>query len=312
MAELNFSLVVPSISRDIPILLDNKQYFFSFLPIKDICIIGNEEVKELIPEDYRIRFINESDIIPTKDVKRIFHSICKSANDEKRFGWYLQQFLKLAFSFYCNDEYYLLWDSDTIPVKKIDFFDKDNKPYLDYKTEYYKSYFDTLERILPGYSKSFSGSFIAEHMLVNTQKMRDMIYMIENNSQEVGLHFYEIIIKAIDIEHISKSGFSEFETFGTFLYKNFKNEYSLRRWQSLRHAGFFYKSRSSLNEYECEWLSRSFYAVSFEKSDELSFIHRLVTSRLYMCLFSARSLFCYDVTIRAFRRFRKCFRRSTE
>ena len=43
---------------------------------------------------------------------------------EKGAGWYLQQLDKLAFSFRpSSDDYYLIWDSDTVPLRPLEFFE---------------------------------------------------------------------------------------------------------------------------------------------------------------------------------------------
>ena len=47
-------------------------------------------------------------------------------------GWYYQQFLKMQYAFVCRDEYYMVWDGDTIPCKKITMFQEESgKPYLE-------------------------------------------------------------------------------------------------------------------------------------------------------------------------------------
>lgn len=80
-------------------------------------------------------------------------------------GWYLQQFLKMGFAMSeYSEDYYLIWDADTLPVRKIDFF-HDNKVLFCLKDEYHIPYFDTLKKII-GQSKAISQSFIAEHMMI--------------------------------------------------------------------------------------------------------------------------------------------------
>ena len=47
----------------------------------------------------------------------------------------------------CQENYYLIWDSATIPVKEVKMFNNDSKPFFDLKTEYHKPYFITMKRI---------------------------------------------------------------------------------------------------------------------------------------------------------------------
>ncbi len=68
----------------------------------------------------------------------------------------------------CKDKYYLIWDCDTIPIKKVNMFSNDRKPYFDVKEEYNKPYFITMEKLLPELGKKYNYSFISEHMLIRT------------------------------------------------------------------------------------------------------------------------------------------------
>ena len=76
-----------------------------------------------------------------------------------RIGWYFQQFLKMGFanSKYCN-EYYLSWDSDTLPLSRITFFEEEH-PIFTMKKEYHKPYFNTMYKLL-GLKKTVGFSFI--------------------------------------------------------------------------------------------------------------------------------------------------------
>lgn len=297
------SMVAPSIPQDVGVLLDNLDTYFCFLPISSLIIIGPDKLKLMLPNDNRIKFISEDALIDKRAIKGIIEK--RQAGEEKkkdRTGWYIQQFLKMAYAKVCDDEYYLLWDSDTLPLKEIELFDNQNKPYLDYKTEYFKPYFETLERLLPGYNKIFKGSFISEHMVIKTSHMKELLRQIEANINIEGTSFDEKIINSIETKYLSDSGFSEFETIGTFVLKNYSEEYTLRRWKSMRHGGFFYPISRRLSERQRLWLSKEFHAISFEKADELSTLSRLVNSSCYTTLFSPVSLNVFSFAQRIIRK----------
>lgn len=300
------TMLVPTIPKDLPTLVKYLDVYFELLPIKSICVVGDQEIKNMLPQDDRVCFLDEESLLNINNIKSTFSLRCNSQEDKKRCGWYIQQFIKMAYSRVCGDDYYLLWDSDTIPVKRIDLFDEKGRPYLDYKSEYYKDYFDTMGRLLPGYTKSFRGSFIAEHMLVSTLHMRDLIEKIESNSDIDGCSFGEKVINAVDKESLPKSGFSEFETFGTFIYNNYIDQYTLRRWSSLRHGAFFYPQNRTLRLEETEWLSQNFHAVSFEKKDRLSLFNSIVSKKLFMTLFSSVYLKILGLMVRGSRKLFKC------
>ena len=96
-----------------------------------------------------------------------------------RAGWYLQQFLKMSYSFICEDAYYLIWDADTIPVREIQMFDEDGVPFFDVKEEYHRPYFTTLNKIFNNrIKKSNPYSYISDHIVIKTEYMRNLILEI--------------------------------------------------------------------------------------------------------------------------------------
>ena len=127
----------------------------------------------------------------------------------KRTGWFLQQFIKLGFALseYCDTDYYLSWDADTLPLRNIEFFTSDGKPIFTKKKEHNQAYFDTLSKILElGEYADFS--YIAEHMMFNKNVMTEMLGDIEE-SPIYGDSWYEKIINATDSTNVNS--FSEFE-----------------------------------------------------------------------------------------------------
>ncbi len=163
----------------------------------------------------------------------------------------------------CKQKYYLIWDSDTIPIKKVKMFSDDGIPYFNVKTEYHRPYFITMKKLIPKLRKKNHYSFISEHMLINTKIMKNLIKRIENNDNITGKHWFEKIINSIDIKDIPYSGFSEFETYGTFVNEFYKNSYKIRRWQSLRNGRYFYNPK--LFTYKnAKILSKKYDAISFE------------------------------------------------
>ncbi len=210
-------------------------------------------------------------------------------------GWYYQQFLKMQYALICEDEYYMVWDGDTIPCRPIRMFQEESgKPYFDLKTELHEGYFETLGRILPGMRKVIGRSFISEHMLFKTEYMREMIAEIEANGvgnegmqkdplqisengagreNYSGMKFWERILHAIPTERIQESDFSEFETYGTFCALRHMGDYVLREWHSFRLGGEFFDTET-ISERDFAWLGRDFDAISFEKGHSVREDHR--------------------------------------
>jgi hypothetical protein len=144
------SLVVPIISRDFHKIYNNLKFYINFIDgIKNIIFIGNEEINNLIKKknssiNFPIIFINEQFLIDVEKIKQLINE--KNKHAIKRSGWYIQQFLKMIYCRLCRDKFYLIWDSDTIPIKKVKMFNNNGKPIFDVKTEYHKPYFITLKK----------------------------------------------------------------------------------------------------------------------------------------------------------------------
>ena len=239
-----------------------------------ISFVGADEVRKLISENSlisdKVSFINENEIIPFDEVHSCIafrmSGILRGRELPRGVtGWYYQQFLKMQYAFICKDEYYMVWDGDTIPCRDVVMFQEESgKPYLDLKFECHQEYFDTLEKILPGLHKAIERSFISEHMLIRADIMREMITEIESNEAIPGSRFWEKIINAIDPDKIQSSSFSEFETYGTFVAFRHSAAYKLRDWHSFRLGGEFF-SIETICDRDFEWLAKDFGAISFEK-----------------------------------------------
>ena len=269
-----FPCIIPTIAEDYTRTRYYYKTFFEYLPIDEITLIGPESLRTILEkdideglfEDHRVCFIDESELVPIGEVKKAYRILEQNATqpNPSSVNWYYQQFLKMAISLVCNADYYLCWDSDTIPLRKINMFSENNKPYLDTKTECNTSYFTTIERLFH-YNKIIEKSFISEHMLFNTSFMKELISEIEKTDFE-GDKFYIKIINSLGYDNLAV-GFSEFETYGTFIGMRHPSAYMLRNWKSFRNLSFFV-SLEDFNEEDREWLARDYDAVTFEKYQE--------------------------------------------
>ena len=238
-----------------------------------LCFIGAPKVGEIVGESAikdHSEWLDENELIPFDDVhacmsKRLAAILGGDPLPRGVTGWYYQQFLKMQYAFACKDEYYMVWDGDTIPCKKISMFNSGTgQPFLDLKHEYHPEYFDTLSKILPGFSKVIERSFISEHMLFRCDIMRSLISDIEKNSSIPGERFWEKIINSIEPEKIYDSSFSEFETYGTYAATKFPEAYALREWHSFRLGASFF-DMNTICDRDFRWLAVDFDAISFEK-----------------------------------------------
>ena len=161
---------------------------------------------------------------------------------------------------------------DTIPIRPIKMF-KNNHPFFDMKTEHHKPYFRTMKRLFPGLHY-YKQSYISEHMLVKARLMKKLLHDIERNNKIKGKVFWEKILMCIDRKDIHFSGFSEFETYGTYVDNKFPTIYKHRKWFSIRNINLFFNNSDNLDETDIKWLSQDFHALSFENWKRIQFIKK--------------------------------------
>lgn len=313
-----FDTLVVITPKDFVRLRSNYRRLIRWLPKGKVIFIGNTDVGELVEElkgtlkSYipdktgnnsgnaegytdRIGYINENDILPFENVHKVMEDKMQPLLKGKELprgvtGWYYQQFLKMEYCRKCENEYYMSWDGDTVPCRDVKMFREDGTPYLDLKHEYNELYFETMGRLIPGLKKLIDASFISEHMLFKCGIMKRLIDKIETNDKIPGSRFYEKIINSIDLEDIQSNGFSEFETYGSFVCLTAPQTYRLREWHSFRLAGEFFDPDEITDE-DYEWLGRDFDAISFEKGMTVREDHRnLFDNKEYQVRLSARQM----------------------
>ena len=270
----SFTCMIPALPEDYERTKKHYHRLFECLTIDKIVFVGPPELEAHVKKDYEsglygeysIDFLNERLILSFDEVKKSFLKQLSSDStiDASSAGWYYQQFLKMEFANHCDSEYYLCWDADTIPLKPIEMFSPDGKPYFDVKTEFQEQYFITINRLF-GYGKVIEKSFVSEHMLFNKAFMLDLIADIEKAPFE-GATFYEKILNAAGSDNINL-GFSEFETYGTWVDMHHSSAYKLRDWKSFRNTNFFVDI-SDITKEDIDWLSKDYDAASFEKYQE--------------------------------------------
>jgi len=263
---VKYDIVISVGTKDCLIVKKTIRYIFENLPSDAIYIITDSRNKIFFSKNFLIKYnvvlLDENKIIPSlnfSEVKKIMDNhFDKSITI---YGWYFQQFLKMGFSLssFAKDKY-LIWDADTIPLKKMCFIEND-KMVITPKSEFHQPYFDTLNRLL-GLNKTVDFSYIAEHMMIDVTIMRNLILEIEKSNVE-GNIWYEKIINAVGFSH--PNGFSEFETYGTYSYINYPDRYVCKELSTLRNAGLKYGR--IVSELEINLLKKDYDTASFEIND---------------------------------------------
>jgi hypothetical protein len=153
--------------------------------------------------------------------------------DPRRAGWYLQQFLKFAAAAEPGTEWRLVWDGDTLPLRPLRLLSDEAtpRPLLAPRADRHPPYFQTIERLL-GTGPLAPHSFIHEHLLMR----RDLAAALLDTLRAEGEPWPLRVLAAIDDDDLVPSGFSEFETYGTFVHWRDPQHFALRPLRSTRDA----------------------------------------------------------------------------
>jgi hypothetical protein len=182
-----------------------------------------------------------------------------------RAGWYYQQLLKilaLAILPAEEDDILLIWDADTLPMRKLTFSDAEGRLLYFTGAEHHQPYFDTINRLL-GYGKKIDFSFVAQCLPVRKGWIRAFVDFVQARHGE-GL--VDAILANANLSLIS--GFSEYETLGAFIANTHLSDMAL---QTLPWERYGYSHFGSLEAvYDSELLGREFAYIAFEHWDRVA------------------------------------------
>ena len=224
----NFQYIPPDLTfsvcsfSDISIWKKTSRNILQYIDSKNYAVIvpDNEVIIFRLITDPKIKVIPETHYIGNlRDILKIN----MPAMAHSRIGWYLQQFIKLAVLRQARKtENYLIWDADTIPMKNLFFFSSTGVVEFYAAKEFHTPYFTAIHKIL-NLGKIAPFSFIAQCFPCKGSWAIEFFNDIEKKFKS---DYISSIISNINFEH--QSGFSEYETLGTFIYKNFKNEIKIK------------------------------------------------------------------------------------
>ena len=218
-----------SLARDLPIIKDNLVKFNNFFPnalFKIICPKTEITIFKEIEKQNKLEIIDQDQIINFEKFKKIFYEEAKNISywDQlnKRLGWYYQQVLKISFVLDFvkkNNENIIIWDSDTVIVNRLNFFEADYSIRYATVSEFFKAYYLTNKTIigfLPNYFLSSLIQFVAL-----TKKENDNLFAVLENffkksNLDTGEWVSKIIAKSVCDTHKEFNGsmFSEYELIG--------------------------------------------------------------------------------------------------
>lgn len=146
-------------------------------------------------------------------------------------GWYFQQLLKLGFAFRePRDDYYLIWDADTVLLRSLRFFDDRDRMLLTVADENHRPYFDTYRHLLKE-EPNRDCSFIAQHMVAHKPAVREMLNQIDRNFPGNESWAWKIMR---NLRGTSTNLFSEYEMLGNFVKNHYPESVATRELHWLR------------------------------------------------------------------------------
>lgn len=158
--------------------------------------------------------------------------------------WLFQQFIKInaiAGSELGDRDIVVIWDADTVPLRRIEFVDSSTGRLRFYHgRERHCPYFETIESLF-GFGRQTDVSFIAQCMPVRVGWVREILGQIEDRFK---VPYAEAVLSCLPGK--SGSEFSEYETIGSWMHKHHRHELELReknRW--LRSGSSIFGTRLS-------------------------------------------------------------------
>jgi len=228
-----------SLLGNLTIIKENLFYFNKFYKNNYHYIICPKKEKISFKKkinDKNCEIIDEDKILPFNKFKRVANRYLKNKKYfykiQPRLNWYYQQILKLTFVLNFikkTNNPIIIWDADTIILKKIFFFKKNHSIYYGTTSEFYKPYYKTNKAIFGKLPEYFISSLCQFTSLTPTEAifLNKKLLNLKKKNIDTGIWLTEIIFKSIASEHHIYNGslFSEYEFIGqSNLLKNFKSQ----------------------------------------------------------------------------------------
>ena len=191
---------------------------------------------------------------------------CSLANNVGRYGWYLQQFLKIEILLAAPEEHLVIWDADCVPLKPITTFNSTGEPiYMLASNEYNEAYFENIERLLGGLKRVQDFSFVIPSFPLKKLWVQELIEELSERNQ--GDSWWKNIIGSTDFS--LRSGFSETETIGTWVANKYPGQWSTYpgKWERRGQKKFGYARNFSVEKLLRRTRKHSLDIVSFENWD---------------------------------------------
>ncbi|WP_256253166.1 DUF6492 family protein [Paenibacillus sp. UNC496MF] len=249
---VKIDVLIPAIAKDLqtlPYVIDaiRKQVKH---PIGSIMIVApNQKGIRQLCRRKGCKFVNENTVLPITKKNIRYRS-----KKWERSGWLFQQLLKMSGDKICSANYFLAIDADTVLIRPH-AFRTGNKTYFYCRSWSQPEYFRTYRKLL-GKKAAAPKSFVTHYMLFDKSKLRQLKRTI---AKKHGMPWYSAVMRKMDKS--KPYAFSEFETYGNFLYARNPGGLVLR--SALNKS--LSMNIANLSRKRIQTLSRRFRSISFHK-----------------------------------------------
>ena len=202
-------VLIPAIEKDLrtlPHVVESVR-LHSRNPVGEVIIVAPRKpsIQSLCRKN-GWRFVDENTVLPITKQNIKY----RSASWE-RSGWLFQQFLKLSGDKLCKADFFLVIDADTVLIRPH-VFRSGGRTFFYTRGWTQPEYLRTYAKLM-GSKPSSPRSLVTHYMLVEKTKLRELKQDIEARH---GKSWYKAIFHSID--QTKQFGFSEYETYGNFVY----------------------------------------------------------------------------------------------
>lgn len=256
-------VVAACLKRDLPLLALAHKNLRRFVAMKQLHVITARRdfpdfAAALGPD---VVLLDENQLIPGVTLEAL--KVIPLARFSQGPGWYFQQLLKFQFAFQKpEDDHYLIWDADTVPLRPLEFFDARGRMLLTKAEEFHRPYFQTYENLL-GRPAQREFSFIAQHMLVRKSILRELLGEIERHCPGDENWAWKIMR---NLGGEGSNRFSEYETYGHYLKEKYPESAVFRELPWLRRGATECGRKPS--PAALARLGETYYYASFEESEK--------------------------------------------
>jgi hypothetical protein len=252
LSHTTIDVLIPAIDKDLatlPLTIDSIRKFVRH-PIGKILIVApdSSRIKSLCKRK-NCHFINENTVLPITKADIHYRS-----RKWDRSGWLFQQLLKMGGSKLVTQKFYLVVDADTVLIRPHRFR-AGSKQVFYCRNWSQPEYFTTYRKLL-GTRAPRPSSFVTHYMLFEKSKLARLKKKIAANH---STSWHSAIIRKINKS--KQFAFSEYETYGNFLYANYPKRVILKK--ALNKS--LSMNARSIPKSKIARLARKYRSLSFHK-----------------------------------------------